>query len=1090
MKTPTLRVGRIAALALALVACNSDRLSSPSVAAPRAAMDAAPAAALVITEIMANAANVVSSSIEQEFIEVFNAGNADADLSTYTLWSITGSGAVESNKAIVAMASGSLIVHPNSCVVIANNLVAGATSFKNSTVAIAGKMGVSFLNGTDYVALKDPAGTTVDSVAWTSSGISDGRSSSINVADAADPTSVDNSKLGTAGWTETPTTGPFYDSDSKSRGTPGTCGYGTAVVGPLATLSITPATANIVVGSTQQFRAKGFDAVGHEIADPVVEWSSTNPEFTTVDVETGLATGVTVGDTKVKATAGTIAAEATVHVLAQPTPLPPGLPSTRFTEIHYDNVGTDANEAIEIEGDAGTGLSGWSIVLYTGSDGTVYRTVDLSGTFANSCNGRGALSFSISGIQNGGFDTVEPDGFALVHDGVPIQFLSYEGDFTATDGPLAGLSSTDIGLEETSSTTATQSIQFNTAGSWEKRSASFGQVNACAVAIGTASISIAHNGPDTLVVGWERRAFVTFRDANGTVVSPTPTITWSSDTPETASVDSRGYAAGLSAGTAVIRATIGTTSGTYSFAVIDYQPVIAQYRNHLEFGIPGGADPGNNIVLFRPGFVTSYNPARGGPNWVSWNINGSTFGDAERCECFSSDLQLGTVPTPPIATAQRINDQDYVNGGYDRGHMVQSESRTSTHSENAATFLLTNILPQAGNNNQGVWLGFENFLNDRARIDGKQVYVVAGGEYSPNPATLKGEGRVAIPEFTWKVAIVVNNGVGLLDVHGPADISVYAVRMPNLLTTAPAKGPNFLPFVTTVDDIEARTGYDFFAALPDDIERIVEANDHPPVAVLDAPGTGLEGSPITFDASASTDPDAGDVLTYAWTFTNGITSTSPSPTVIFADDGTYTANLTVTDKYGATSRVTRTIVIGNVAPSVAAFTGASILRGETYAAGGTFSDPGTDTFTASVNYGDGTGTLPLSLSGNAFALSHAYAPAGTFTVTVTVGDDDAGTGSRSATVTVISAADAIDVLSSKVAVLEAAGALSKGETSALDASLRNALKSVEGGNATPARDQLEAFINKVEAMQGSGRIDAAAATALIDYARRVIASIA
>ena len=42
-------------------------------------------------------------------------------------------------------------------------------------------------------------------------------------------------------------------------------------------------------------------------------------------------------------------------------------------EIHYDNTGTDANEAIEVAGPAGTDLSGWSLVLYNGNGGTHYE---------------------------------------------------------------------------------------------------------------------------------------------------------------------------------------------------------------------------------------------------------------------------------------------------------------------------------------------------------------------------------------------------------------------------------------------------------------------------------------------------------------------------------------------------------------------------------------------------------------------------------------------------------------------------------------------------------------------------------------------
>ncbi|MEO5567858.1 MAG: DNA/RNA non-specific endonuclease [Gemmatimonadaceae bacterium] len=1072
MKSSTTRVARLGALALALVACNSDRLIAPSatVAGSGAAMANGPAGPVIrISEFHYDNA----STDANERIEI--SGPAGVSLAGWQVVRYNGANAAAAVPYTSPTGPTITGIIPDQCT-------------GRGTLVFAYPVDGLQNGPNDGFALVNNNGTVVEFLTYegavtASTGVAAGMTST--AIPVSEPGTTGNLNTGsiqrtpTGGWTVSGTTNTFgacNDNDGNTTVDPD--------FGPLAGVVITTASpTNIVVGSSVTFAAKGVDAQNKTVTTAVITWSTPNPALITVNAVTGVVTANAVGETTVVATSGAFSASAIVKVLAPPPTVV--LPPTRVSEIHYDNSGTDVNEGFEIEGPAGISLSGWSVALYTGGADTVYNTIPLTGTFAATCNGRGVLSFMLptNGLQNGGGTTPEPDGLALINGGAVIQFLSYEGTFTAANGPAAGMTSVDIGNEESSSTLAIQSLQLNTSGAWERKTASFGQVNACADAVGTATISISHNGPDTLVVGWQRRAFVVFRDANGTTVSPTPTITWSSETPTIASVDSRGYATALAAGTAVIRATIGTTTNTYSFAVINYEPVTAQYRDHLEFGIPQGADPANNIVLYKPGFVTSYNTARGGPNWVSWNINATTFGDADRCECFSSDAQL------PIPDAQKIVDFDYVSGGYDRGHMVQSESRTSTHSENAASFLLTNILPQAANNNQGPWLGFENFLNDRARLGGKQVYVVAGGEYAATPTTLKNEGRVAIPNYTWKVAIVMNNGTGLVDVNSTDDITVYAIRIPNLLATAPAKNNNYAPFVTTIDDIESRTGYDFFTALPDNIERILEANDRPPVAVFGGSTTGVEGTAITFDATASSDPDAGDVITYHWSFANGVTSTSATPTVLFTDNGSYAATLTVTDSYGATSQVTRTITISNVAPTVAALSGASILRTETYATSGSFSDPGLDTHTATVNYGDGSGVQPLALSGTAFALSHVYTIAGTFTVTVTLTDDDGDSHSRTATVTVASAAEGIAALMAQVTALETAGTLSKGEVNALDASLKNALKSAEMGKASAANGQLTAFVNKVEAMQQSGRLDAATAAGLIAYANRIIASL-
>ncbi len=124
------------------------------------------------------------------------------------------------------------------------------------------------------------------------------------------------------------------------------------------------------------------------------------------------------------------------------------MPAPAFiNEIHYDNAGADSGEFIEIAGVAGTDLTGWKIVLYNGANGASYNPVmTLSGVIANQQNGFGTISvaYPTDGIQNG-----SPDAIALVDaSNNVIQFLSYEGSFTATNGPAAGLTSVNVGVSE------------------------------------------------------------------------------------------------------------------------------------------------------------------------------------------------------------------------------------------------------------------------------------------------------------------------------------------------------------------------------------------------------------------------------------------------------------------------------------------------------------------------------------------------------------------------------------------------------------------------------------------------------------------
>jgi len=189
---------------------------------------------------------------------------------------------------------------------------------------------------------------------------------------------------------------------------------------------------------------------------------------------------------------------------------------------------------------------------------------------------------------------------------------------------------------------------------------------------------------------------------------------------------------------------------------------------------------------------------------------------------------------------------------------------------------------------------------------------------------------------------------------------------------------------------------------------ITGVNDAPIVdAGLDQ--LGDEGEALDFSGN-STDPDTSAIApageSIAWDFGDGTVITGTlTPTHTYADDGVYTVTLAVTDTLGGVGQDSLQVTVDNVAPVVAAGPDASIAVGGTFTRNGGFTDPGADTWTATVDYGTGGGPVALDLVTQTFTLSHTYAVAGVYTVTVSVEDDDGGIGSDQVVVTVAPSAD-------------------------------------------------------------------------------------
>jgi endonuclease G len=239
-------------------------------------------------------------------------------------------------------------------------------------------------------------------------------------------------------------------------------------------------------------------------------------------------------------------------------------------------------------------------------------------------------------------------------------------------------------------------------------------------------------------------------------------------------------------------------------------PAVPPSRNqHLALGNPSNAGTGNlnNYLIERSQYALSYNRDRGIANWVSWQLTADWLGQTERQDNFRQD---GSLPTG----VYQVTPNDYRNTGYDRGHILPSGDRTRTVADNSSTFLMTNILPQAPDNNRGVWRELEEYSRDLVYQFDQQLYVIAGGY---GQQTQLAKGRVSVPSRLWKIIVVLDPGEGIEDID---------LGTPTIVVDIPNRDNSYgdwQAYQTTIDRLEVATGYDFLSHVPGDVQEVLES---------------------------------------------------------------------------------------------------------------------------------------------------------------------------------------------------------------------------------------------------------------------------
>ncbi|MCR5158971.1 MAG: DNA/RNA non-specific endonuclease [Prevotella sp.] len=206
-------------------------------------------------------------------------------------------------------------------------------------------------------------------------------------------------------------------------------------------------------------------------------------------------------------------------------------------------------------------------------------------------------------------------------------------------------------------------------------------------------------------------------------------------------------------------------------------------------------------MLTRRGYVTSYNKQTRTPNWVAWTLTKDhTYGRLLReNERFEEDFSV----SEPRATFQ-----DYYNSRYDRGHMCPAGDNKWDSTAMTETFLMTNICPQNHGLNKDDWNELEMQCRTWARRFGELTIVCGPLFEDAGDARYIGRNKVRVPTGFFKVVY-----------RDQPEPRALGFIFKNNGSPQPWREQS-----VSVDEVERRTGFNFFHQLPDDVEDRVEAD--------------------------------------------------------------------------------------------------------------------------------------------------------------------------------------------------------------------------------------------------------------------------
>ena len=261
--------------------------------------------------------------------------------------------------------------------------------------------------------------------------------------------------------------------------------------------------------------------------------------------------------------------------------------------------------------------------------------------------------------------------------------------------------------------------------------------------------------------------------------------------------------------------TVGEMAGTTTSALNDLYTV-------THYAQMGGKKARNYTILYDPAMYASY--------WVAYPLCAAHLGNG-RVEDWNYDPIVPQAKQTAVFKGYGVNvsSDTYASQHYARGHQLPNADRNGVDDMMAQTYFSTNMTPQLQNGfNGGVWAHLEEAVRSVVEHNSDTVYVVTGaafrkkgGNETIKTITNTRDGKVLpVPNYYWKVLLKVKwTDDPKPAVAGASAIGFWLEHRDNY----PNGSTNYLPYVTSVDQIEAWTGFDFFSNLSSSLQSGAEA---------------------------------------------------------------------------------------------------------------------------------------------------------------------------------------------------------------------------------------------------------------------------